>query len=96
VSSNIIPFIISRNRPKVKIVIGIVRIVKIGFMIALIIPKNKEAKKPDKNPRICTPATTCSVAKRAIIVRIILVRKLCLFFLITISWLDSYLITGLI
>lgn len=43
------------NNPKVRIVIGRVRIIRMGFMNALIIPKTTAATSAATKPVTCTP-----------------------------------------
>ena len=57
-NQNIIPLITNVNNPKVKILIGNVRIINIGRIIALIIPRTKAATNAEKKLVISTPGAT--------------------------------------
>jgi|Wag4MinimDraft_12_1082652.scaffolds.fasta_scaffold05892_2 hypothetical protein len=57
VKESIIALITSKNRPKVKIVNGIVRIVKIGLIKPFTKPKTTAAKKPAQTPVTVIPGS---------------------------------------
>jgi hypothetical protein len=57
VKESIIAFITSKNNPKVRIVNGIVKIVKIGLINPLTNPKTTAAKKPAQTPVTVIPGS---------------------------------------
>lgn len=57
VKESIIALITSKNKPKVKIVNGIVRIVKIGLIKPFTNPKTTAAKKPAQIPVTVIPGS---------------------------------------
>lgn len=68
-----IAFIINVKRPKVKILIGRVRIRRIGFKNAFIIPKTSAATNAVVKSAICTPGSIYAMLKTTIALTIQLI-----------------------
>lgn len=71
----IIALITSKNKPKVKIVNGIVKIVKIGLINPLTNPKTTAAKNPAQIPVTVIPGSRYAATKIATIVENTLAKK---------------------